>query len=142
MKWGWRWTMGSSAFQHFTSSNLIQPSSPSYMLPSHAMELSSEPEWWLLQMLCWKAREYTHAGQAIEVWVCAQRRNLQLMSPATISHTFHLPTQRYYLPPTTLDSSFSKVLAPLAIAVYNGLHHWNRQDLPVLNPLRSQNQCY
>ena len=51
-------------------------------------------------------------------------------------------TQVYYLPPTTLDSSFSKVLAPLAIAVYNGLHHWNRRDPPVLNPLRSQNQCY
>ena len=32
-------------------------------------------------------------------------------------------TQQYYLPPTTFDSSFSKVLAPLAIAVYNGLHH-------------------
>ena len=53
-----------------------------------------------------------------------------------------ITAQQYYVRPTTLDSSFSKVLAPLAIAVYNGLHHWNGQDLPVLNPLRSQNQCY
>ena len=36
MKLGWYWTTATSAFQHFTSSNLIQPSSPSYMLPSHA----------------------------------------------------------------------------------------------------------
>ena len=73
MKWGWNWTTATSAFQHFTSSNLIQPSSPSYMLPSHAMELSSEPEWLLLYILGWKARGYTYVGQAIEFWVCAQR---------------------------------------------------------------------
>ena len=73
MKWGWRWTTGTSAFQRYHPSNLIQPSSPSYMLPSHAMELCSEPEWLLLQILWWKARVYTHVGQAIEFWVCAQR---------------------------------------------------------------------
>ena len=73
MKWGWYWTAGTSAFQRYHPSVLIQPSSPSCMLPSHAVELSSEPEWLLLQMLCWKARECTYAGRAIEVWVCAQR---------------------------------------------------------------------
>ena len=73
MKLGWYWTTATSAFQHFTSSNLIQPSSPSYMLPSHAMELSSEPEWLLLQILGWKARLICPFGQAIELWVCVQR---------------------------------------------------------------------
>ena len=73
MKLGWYWTTATSAFQHFTSSNLIQPSSPSYMLPSHAMELSSEPEWLLLQILGWKARPICPFGQAIELWVCVQR---------------------------------------------------------------------
>ena len=73
MKWGWRWTMESSAFQHFTSSNLIKPSSLCCCFPSQVMELCSEPEWLLLQILCWKARVYTHVGQAIEFWVCAQR---------------------------------------------------------------------
>jgi len=48
MKWGWYWTMGSSAFQHFTTSNLIQPSSACYLLLSQMMELCSEPEWLLL----------------------------------------------------------------------------------------------
>ena len=37
------------------------------------MELFSEPEWLLLQILCWKAQVYTRDGQAIEFWVCAQR---------------------------------------------------------------------
>ena len=72
MKWDWYWTTGTSAFQHFTSSNLIQPSSPSYMLPSHAMELSSEPEWLLWQILGWKARPICPFGQAIKLWVCVQ----------------------------------------------------------------------
>ena len=48
MKWGWYLMTGTSAFQRYHPSILIQPSSPSYMLPSHAMELSSEPEWLLL----------------------------------------------------------------------------------------------
>ena len=73
MKWGCYWTTGTSASQHFTSTNLIKASSLSYMLPSQVMELFSEPEWLLLQILCWKARGYTHVGQAIEFWVCAQR---------------------------------------------------------------------
>jgi hypothetical protein len=73
MKWGWHRTMGSSAFQHFTSSNLIQPSSPCCLLPSYMMELCAEPEWLLLQMLGWKARGHTRDGQAIEFWVCGQR---------------------------------------------------------------------
>ena len=73
MKLGWYWTTATSAFQHFTSSNLIQPSSPCCLLPSQVMMLCSEPEWLLLQILCWKARGYTHVGQAIEFWVCAQR---------------------------------------------------------------------
>ena len=73
MKLGWYWTTGTSAFQHFTSSNLIQPSSPCCLLPSQVMELFSEPEWLLLQILCWKARGYTHVGQAIEFWMRGQR---------------------------------------------------------------------
>ena len=73
MKWAWHWTMRTSACQHFTSSNLIQPSSPSYMLPSQVMELFSEPEWLLLQILGWKARPIGPFGQAIELRVCAQR---------------------------------------------------------------------
>lgn len=48
MKWGWYWTMGSSAFQHFLSAILIQPSSLCYLLLSHAMQLHAEPEWLLL----------------------------------------------------------------------------------------------
>ena len=73
MKWGWRWTTGTSAFQRYHPSNLIQPSSPSYMLPSHAMELCSEPEWLLSLILGWKAQQSSRGGQAIEFWVCAQR---------------------------------------------------------------------
>ena len=71
MKWGWYWTAGTSAFQRYHPSVLIQPSSPSCMLPSHAVELSSEPEWLLLQILCWKARGYAYVKQAIEFWVCS-----------------------------------------------------------------------
>ena len=37
------------------------------------MELSSEPEWLLLQILGWKARPICPFGQAIELWVCVQR---------------------------------------------------------------------
>jgi len=37
------------------------------------MELCSEPEWLLLQILGWKARPIGLFGQAIELWVCAQR---------------------------------------------------------------------
>ena len=33
------------------------------------MELCSEPEWLLLQLLGWKARGYTRDGHAIEFWV-------------------------------------------------------------------------
>ena len=73
MKWGWYWTTGTSAFQHFTSSNLIQPSSASYLLLSQMMELCSEPEWLLSLLLGWKTRQSTCCGQAIEFWVCAQR---------------------------------------------------------------------
>ena len=36
------------------------------------MELCSEPEW-LLQILCGKTRSIGPFGQAIELWVCAQR---------------------------------------------------------------------
>ena len=48
MKLGWYWATATSAFQHFTSSILIQPSSPCCLLPSQVMELCSEPEWLLL----------------------------------------------------------------------------------------------
>jgi hypothetical protein len=37
------------------------------------MELCSEPEWLLLQILCWKAPPIGPFGQAIKLWVCAQR---------------------------------------------------------------------
>ena len=37
------------------------------------MELCSEPEWLLPQILGWKARPIGLFGQAIELWVCAQR---------------------------------------------------------------------
>ena len=73
MKWGWYWTTGTSAFQRYYPSNLIQPSSPCCLLPSQVMELCYEPERLLLQILCWKAQVYTRDGQAIEFWVCAQR---------------------------------------------------------------------
>ena len=67
MKWVWYWTTGTSAFQRYHPS--ILPSSPCCLLPSQVMELCSEPEWLLLQILCWKAQEYTHGGQAFECWV-------------------------------------------------------------------------
>ena len=73
MKLGWYWTVGTSAFQRYHPSNLIQPSSPCCLLPSQVMELCYEPERLLLQILCWKAQVYTRDGQAIEFWVCAQR---------------------------------------------------------------------
>eukprot|EP01046_Picozoa_sp_COSAG06_P050963 COSAG06_NODE_8204_length_2239_cov_2.454673_5_plen_93_part_00 len=73
MKWGCYWTTGSSAFQHFTSSNLIQPSSPCCLLLSHAMGLHADLFWLLSQLLGSKARQLTHGGQAIEFFVCAQR---------------------------------------------------------------------
>jgi hypothetical protein len=73
MKWAWHWTMGSSAFKHFTSSNLIQPSSPGCLLLSQAMGLHADLFWLLSLILGWKARQLTHSGQAIEFWVCAQR---------------------------------------------------------------------
>jgi hypothetical protein len=73
MKWAWHWTMGSSACKHFTSSNLIQPSSPCCLLLSHAMGLHADLFWLLSLILGWKARQLTRCGQAIEFWVCAQR---------------------------------------------------------------------
>ena len=69
MKLGWYWTTGTSAFQRYHPSNLIQPSSACCLLPSQVMMLCYEPEWLLLQILCWKAQEYTHGGQAFECWV-------------------------------------------------------------------------
>ena len=72
MKWGWYWTTGTSAFQRYHPSILIQPSSLCCLLPSQAMELCSQPEWLLLQILCWKARPIGPFGQAIEFWVSTQ----------------------------------------------------------------------
>ena len=37
------------------------------------MELCPEPEWLLLQILCWKVRPLARYGQAIEFWVSTQR---------------------------------------------------------------------
>ena len=73
MQRGWYWTTGSGAFQRFPSRNLIQPSSLCCLLPSQAMELCSEPEWLLLQILCWKARPLARCGQSIEFWVSTER---------------------------------------------------------------------
>ena len=73
MKWGWYWTTGTSVVQRYHPSILIQPSSLCCLLPSHTMELCSEPEWLLLQNLCWKARPIGPSGQAIEYWVSTQR---------------------------------------------------------------------
>ena len=73
MKWGWYWTTGSSAFQRYHPSILIQPSSLCCLLPSQAMELCPEPEWLLLQILCWKAWPIGSFGQTIEFWVSTQR---------------------------------------------------------------------
>ena len=73
MKWGSYWTTATSAFQHFTSSNLIQPSSPCCLLLSHAMGLHADLFWLLSLILGWKARQLTRCGQAIKFWVCAQR---------------------------------------------------------------------
>ena len=70
MKWAWHWTMGSSACKHFTSSNLIQPSSPCYFVLLQIRGLSADLIWLLSQILRWKARPLTHCGQAIEFWVC------------------------------------------------------------------------
>ena len=73
MKWGCYWTTATSAFQRYHPSILIQPSSPCRLLPSQVMELFSEPQRSWLGVLCWKARVYTHVGQAIEFWMCGQR---------------------------------------------------------------------
>ena len=73
MKWGWYWTTGSSAFKRYHPSILIQPSSLCCLLPSQAMELCPEPEWLLLQILCWKAWPIGSFGQTIEFWVSTQR---------------------------------------------------------------------
>ena len=73
MKWGWNWTTATSAFQHFTSSNLIQPSSACCLLLSHSMGLHADLFWLLSLILGWKARPIGSFGQAIEFWVCAQR---------------------------------------------------------------------
>ena len=73
MKWGWYWTTGTSAFQRYHPSILIQPSSLCCLLPSQAMELCPDPEWLLLQILCWKVRPLARYGQAIEFWVSTQR---------------------------------------------------------------------
>ena len=56
MQRGWYWTTGTSAFQRYHPSILIQPSSLCCLLPSQAMELCPDPEWLLLQILCWKVR--------------------------------------------------------------------------------------
>ena len=71
MKWAWHWTMGSSACKHFTSSNLIQPSSPCCLLLSHPMGLHADLFWLLSLVLGGKARKLTHGGQTIEFLVCA-----------------------------------------------------------------------
>jgi|EP01043_Picozoa_sp_COSAG02_P001597 hypothetical protein len=42
MKLGWYWATATSAFQHFTSSILIQPSSPCCLLLLHAMGLHAD----------------------------------------------------------------------------------------------------
>ena len=73
MKWGWYWTTGTSAFQHFTSSNLIQPSSACCLLPSQMMQWHADLFWLLSLILGWKARQLTRSGQAIEFLMCAQR---------------------------------------------------------------------
>ena len=73
MKWGSYWTTATSAFQHFTSSNLIQPSSACCLLLSHSMGLHADLFWLLSLILGWKARQLTRGGQAIEFWVFAQR---------------------------------------------------------------------
>lgn len=72
-KWGRRWTTASGASEHFSSSNLIQPTSPCCLLPSHAMELHAESRRLLEQVLGWKARPICPFGQAIEFRVCTQR---------------------------------------------------------------------
>jgi len=66
MKWGCYWTAATSAFKHFTSSNLIQPSSTCYLLLSQVMGLHAELFWLLSLSLGWKARQLTRDGQAIE----------------------------------------------------------------------------
>ena len=73
MKCGCNRTTGTSAFQRYYPSNLIQPSSPCCLLLSHAMGLHADLFWLLSLILGWKARQLTHSGQAIEFWVCAQR---------------------------------------------------------------------
>ena len=73
MKWGWDWTMGSSAFQRYHPSNLIQPSSPSYFVLLQIRGLSTDLFWLLSLILGWKARQLTRCGQAIKFWVCAPR---------------------------------------------------------------------
>ena len=73
MKWAWDWTMGSSAFQRYHPSNLIQPSSPSYFVLLQIRGLSTDLFWLLSLILGWKARQLTRGGQAIEFWVCVQR---------------------------------------------------------------------
>ena len=73
MKWAWDWTIGSSAFQRYHPSNLIQPSSACCLLLSHAMGLHADLFWMLSLILGWKARQLTRCGQAIEFCVCAQR---------------------------------------------------------------------
>ena len=73
MKLSWYWTTATSAFQHFTSSNLIQPSSACCFVLLQIRGLSADLIWLLSLILGWKARQLTLGGQAIEFWVCAQR---------------------------------------------------------------------
>ena len=73
MKLGWYWTVGTSAFQRYYPSNLIQPSSPCCLLLSHAMGLHADLLRLLPQILRSKAATLTRVGQAIEFRVCAQR---------------------------------------------------------------------
>ena len=71
MKLGWYWTVGTSAFQRYHPSNLIQPSSACCLLLSHPMGLHADLFWLLSLVLGGKARKLTHGGQTIEFLVCA-----------------------------------------------------------------------
>ena len=42
MKWAWRWTLGISVSEHFSSPTLIQPSPPFYFPLLHAMGLHTD----------------------------------------------------------------------------------------------------
>ena len=69
MDWGWYWTTGTSAFQRYHPSNLIQPSSPSYFVLLQIRGLSTDLFWLLSLILGWKARQLTRCGQAIDAHI-------------------------------------------------------------------------